>query len=96
MTIRSLLVALPVLFAGWIATLATISLLTDEAPAQVVLFPQRAFIENLPQDASIISRSQWSITVASFRTGFAESLYQHGAWVVLPAGLQGCAPRSRR
>ncbi|MEM7425280.1 MAG: hypothetical protein AAF441_04250 [Pseudomonadota bacterium] len=96
MTIKRLALALPLLFAGWIATLASISLLTDEAPAQVVVFPKRAFLDNLPEGASIIALNDWSITLASPRPGFAGSLYRHGAWLVLPAGLRGCLPLPRR
>ncbi|WP_170418525.1 hypothetical protein [Ruegeria atlantica] len=92
MTIRSVLVALPLLFVGWLATLAIVALLTDEAPAYVVVFPQGTLMQNMPKDVSVLAASQFSVTVASDTTEFAKSLYGLGARLVLPAGLPGCLP----
>ncbi|WP_298916970.1 hypothetical protein [uncultured Roseobacter sp.] len=92
MTIRTILIALPTLFAGWIAVLVFVGLMTDAAPASVVLFPSQSFLANLPSDVSIIGSSRVSVTLVSDQPKFAGALYGSGAWVVLPAGLPGCLP----
>lgn len=92
MTIRSALLALPLLFLGWLSILLTVAILTDEAPAYVVIFPGNALMRGLPGDSSIIAMSEFSVTLTSDAAGFAKSLYGNGAWVVLPAGLPGCLP----
>ena len=92
MTIRSLAIAIPAVLAGWITVLITVSLVSDAAPAQVVLFPSQDLMRNLPEDSSLIGGNSWSVTLASTSPGFARSLYANGAWIVLPAGLPGCLP----
>ncbi|MEO3480354.1 hypothetical protein AAFO90_22155 [Phaeobacter sp. CAU 1743] len=92
MTIRSLLLALPLLLLGWFSILLTVALVTDEAPAYVVIFPGTTFMQELPNDTSILAISKFSITLTSGLPGFAKSLYASGAWIVLPAGLPGCLP----
>lgn len=92
MTIRSVLLALPLLFLGWLSVLLTVAMLTDEAPAYVVIFPGKAFLRDLPEDASVIAVSRLTVTLTSDASGFARSLYGSGAWIVLPAGLPGCLP----
>ena len=86
--------AVPFVLFGWLATLAAVGLVSDEAPAQVVMFPSDAFLQNLPSDVSIVSSDRWSVTLASRQASFAKSLYSLGAVIVLPSGLQGCAPPS--
>ncbi|GLT11533.1 hypothetical protein ACFQFQ_24520 [Sulfitobacter porphyrae] len=95
MTIRGILCAIPLVFTGWILTLITVSLLTDEAPAQVVLFPSASFMQSLSDDIAILGSNGWSVTLAAPRSGFAASLYRTGARIVLPAGLPGCLPLPR-
>lgn len=92
MTIRSLLFALPLLLAGWISVLIAVALVTDEAPAYVVLFPSTQLMQHLPTGSAIIAASQLSITVSSAQPGYAKALYASGARLVLPAGLPGCLP----
>lgn len=91
---RSTLLAVPMLLLGWLAVLAATTLLTDTAPAHLVLFPTKAFLANLPPQTAIIAASAFTISLGSESEGAARSLYQQGAWLVLPAGLPGCAPRS--
>ncbi len=79
-------------FAGWIAVLTGVMVLSDEAPAALVLFPSSAFIETLPAGVSITAETAISVTLSSEVPGFARSLYNAGAPLVLPAGLLGCAP----
>ncbi|GAA4216180.1 hypothetical protein GGQ68_004849 [Sagittula marina] len=95
MTIRGLLYTLPIVVAGWLLTLMSVSLLTDEAPAQVVVFPSESFMQSLPADVAILGRNDISVTLTAPRTSFAASLYRSGARIVLPAGLPGCLPLSR-
>ncbi|MGB0508166.1 MAG: hypothetical protein ACPGGK_18420 [Pikeienuella sp.] len=92
MTIRPVLIALPLVLLGWLATLVVTALLTDEAPAYVVLFPPDGFLHSLPDDTAMLSTSSISITLASETKSFVPLLYKNGAWVVLPAGLKGCLP----
>lgn len=92
MTIRSLLLALPLLFLGWISVLLAVAVLTDEAPAYVVVFPGQKLMGGLPGDAAILAASRFSVTLTSEAPGFARALYASGAWIVLPAGLPGCLP----
>ena len=91
---RSALLAAPMLLVGWLAVLAATTLLTDAAPAHLVLFPTKAFLADLPPQTAIIAASAFTVSLGSEGEGAARSLYQQGAWLVLPAGLPGCAPRS--
>ncbi len=77
---------------GWIAVLAGVMVVSDVAPAALVLFPSEAFIETLPAGVSITAETAVSVTLSSDVPGFARSLYAAGAPLVLPAGLLGCAP----
>ncbi|MEM9524579.1 MAG: hypothetical protein AAF982_11460 [Pseudomonadota bacterium] len=90
MIIRRLLLAIPLLFLGWIAVLAVVMRFSDGAPAAVVLFPGAALMKNLPKEASLIDYTPFSVTLASDATDFAHALYRRGAILVLPAGLVGC------
>ncbi len=92
MTIKSILTTLPMVLLGWIATLVIVALLTDEAPAYVVVLPQDGLLRNLPDDTAVLTASRFSVTVASDMSGFAKSLYASGARLVLPARLPGCLP----
>ena len=92
MTIRTVLIALPLLFLGWVSTLIVVGLVSDEAPASVVLFPSTAFVENLPEDVAVLEWGSLSVTLVAQQPDVARRLYQSGAWIVLPAGLRGCLP----
>ncbi len=78
--------------AGWVGVLAGVMVLSDAAPAAVVLFPSADFLRGLPGDVEIVSQSAVSITISSAVPGFGLSLYSSGALLVLPAGLLGCLP----
>ena len=90
MTIKSFVLALPLVFCGWIGTLMAISALSDEAPAQMVLFPSTEFLNNLPEETSIMELSGWRVVLASSQSSFGRTLYERGALIVLPSGLRGC------
>lgn len=96
MTIKRLLLALPILLIGWIATLAIVMRAGGEAPAAFVPFPSAALMENLPQDIAITGRSPISLTLRSEVADLPARLYQSGAWLVLPAGLEACIPNFLR
>ncbi|MCB1334695.1 MAG: hypothetical protein KDK26_13865 [Roseivivax sp.] len=95
MTIRALLLALPLLLAGWFATLLAVAVLSHQAPAYVVLFPGSDLLSSLPADVAVLSATGFSVTLTAERPGLARALYRQGAWVVLPAGLRGCLPMPR-
>lgn len=95
MTINRILLALPLVFVGWIAVMAIVLRFSDAAPAAVVLWPTSGFLKNLPQRAAIIDVNGLAVTFAN-RPDLARELYEAGAWLVLPAGLTGCLPLSQR
>jgi hypothetical protein len=87
----------PVLFGmavilGWVAVLAGVMVLSDQAPAALVMFPDAAFMEALPDGIAITGQNAFSVTLTSDIPGMARALYSVGAPLVLPAGLIGCAP----
>lgn len=90
--ITKVLLVSSMIITGWIGVLAGVMVLSDDAPAALVLFPNAAFFDALPKDVSITSQNAISVTVVGETTGFAPTLYKSGAWLVLPAGLLGCAP----
>lgn len=97
MTIRgSILYQMPLLFTAWIAILAGVTLFIDEAPAHVVLFPAPGLMQHLPDDASIIGYTGWSVTLVSSEPDFAKRLYASGALLVLPGQLAGCIGTAAR
>ncbi|MBF9044194.1 hypothetical protein HKCCE4037_12700 [Rhodobacterales bacterium HKCCE4037] len=94
--LKRILIALPLVFAGWIATLALVMRLGGEAPAAFVPFPPNDFVAALPADIAITGRSPISLTVRSDTTDLPATLYAAGAWLVLPAGLEACIPNFLR
>ena len=95
MTINRILLALPLVFVGWIAVMAVVMRFSDTAPAAVVPWPTSAFLKSLPPQAAIIDVNGLAVTFAN-RPDLARDLYAAGAWLVLPAGLTGCLPLSQR
>lgn len=93
MTIRTLILAVPLMVCGWLSVLVGVSLVSDESPAQLVLFPSATLEQKLPRDVAVIGLNAFSVTLTADRPGFARSLYEQGAWLVLPAGLPGCSGR---
>jgi len=90
--ITRLILALCAVFAGWIALLAVVMVVSDDAPAALVLFPAADLIDRLPAGVAITARTGLSVTLAADTPGLAAALYRAGAVLVLPAGLLGCAP----
>ncbi len=95
MTFNRVLLALPLVFVGWIAIMAVVMRFSDAAPAAVVPWPTKAFLHDLPTHAAIVDVNGLAVTFAN-RPDLARDLYAAGAWLVLPAGLIGCLPLSQR
>ena len=95
MTINRLLLAIPLVFVGWIAVMALVMRFSDAAPAAVVPWPTKTFLKSLPGNAAIVDINGIAVTFAN-RPNLAGELYASGAWLVLPAGLTGCLPLSQR
>ncbi|WP_037311557.1 hypothetical protein [Ruegeria halocynthiae] len=93
MTTRGTFLAITLLVFGWVGILIGVTLLSDDAPAALVLFPGQDFLVDIPEDVAVLAATPFSVTLASDDADLAFQLYQHGAWLVLPAGLQGCASR---
>lgn len=93
---RRTLLALPLVFIGWIAVLAGVMRLGGDAPAAFVAFPPSDLIEHLPAEITITGRSAISLTLRSEAENLPGDLYAAGAWLVLPAGLEACIPNFLR
>lgn len=92
MTFSPILRALPVVALAWIGVLAGVSLMSDSAPAQVVILPPGDLFARLPPGVALVGRSAATATFSSTAPGLARKLYASGAWLVLPGKLRGCAP----
>ncbi len=92
--IIKILLTCTAIVTGWVAILAGVMLASDAAPAALVMFPDAAFLRDLPFDVAILSQNSFSVTLISEMPDFGTALYQAGAHIVLPAGLLGCAPPS--
>ncbi|WP_420395916.1 hypothetical protein [Nioella sp.] len=92
MTIRRLLLVLPLLVASWLLVLTLVMRFSDAAPGAVVLFPPDGFLSRLPTDVSVVAANGVSVTLVSDSPDMARRLYAAGAPWVLPAGLPGCLP----
>ena len=96
MTIRHWLLALGGVFAGWLATLALVMLVSDAAPGAIVFLPSDGFVANLPEGAAVVGGGTSWIAIRSDASGLGRALYRAGAMLVLPAGLPGCLPLPAR
>ena len=74
----------------WITIMALVMRLSDAAPAALVLFPPRGFVKELPDGFAVLGYSNITLTIVSDTKDFGATLYDSGAWLVLPAGLKGC------
>ena len=70
--------------------MALVMRLSDAAPAALVLFPTKGFVKELPDGFAVLGYSNITLTIASDTKDFGATLYDSGAWLVLPAGLKGC------
>jgi hypothetical protein len=92
MTIKHLLLALPCLLLTWLGILVAVSLMSDAAPAYVVILPGPDFTARLDPDMSIMTGNRLSMTITVAAPDAAARLYDAGGILVLPAGLPGCLP----
>jgi len=94
-TIKRIALALPLVLTAWIALMALVMRFSDVAPAAVILFPSEALMSSLPEGAAILELNGAALTLAN-QPELAKNLYDAGAWLVLPAGLTGCLPLTRK
>ncbi len=94
--LKRVLIAIPIVLVGWIAILALVMRLGGEATAAFVPLPPSDFITALPDGIAITGRSAISLTLRSETENLPSQLYEAGAWLVLPAGLEACIPRFLR
>lgn len=91
---RRILIAVPMVLAGWIGVMALVMRFSAVAPAAVVVFPDASLLGNLPDGTQILGMSRMALTVAN-APDTTSALYSAGAWLVLPAGLTGCLPLTK-
>ena len=96
MIIRRLVMTVPLVGFGWVATLASVAVLTDEAPGYVAMFPSARMMEKLDGSIAILAANRFSVTLSAKGPSAAAQLYRAGARLVLPAGLPGCLPLPSR
>ena len=94
-TTTSLLRAVPMVLAGWIAVLVAVGLVTDAAPGYLVVLPRADLLARLPEGSGLLAAGRFHVVLANPGGGFARTLWQKGALLVLPAGLPGCVPLPR-
>ena len=76
----------------WITVLAGTMAWSDAAPAALVPFPSKGFLAALPDHVAIAGITDYGIVLFSVEDNFVAQLYDLGARIVLPAGLNGCSP----
>jgi hypothetical protein len=79
-----------VIVAAWLVLSASVMWATDAAPGALVFFPSTAFMQNLPDETAVTGGSNFFVTLSSTEPHLTRKLYSAGAWLVLPAGLEGC------
>lgn len=94
-TTKRILWAVPLVIAMWIVLMAGVMRFSDAAPAAVVPFPSQKLLAALPSDAGILSLNRHALILAN-RPFMARDLYEAGAVLVLPAGLTGCIPLTKK
>lgn len=90
--IRRLIAALPVLVIAWLAILAIVLRAGGSAPAVFVPLPPAGLVGARSGDVAITGASPISITLRSEDSDLVARVYDAGAWLVLPAGLEACIP----
>lgn len=75
---------------GWFAVSAGLMLVSGAAPAALVVLPDQAFFDELPDDIRILQWRRRSAVVTSSNPDYVRRLYKAGALLVLPARKQSC------
>ncbi len=91
-TTRRTVLTLFAVFIGWVAVLASVTLVSDAAPGAWAFFPRAGFYAALPDGAAVVGQGPFWVTIRSDAPGLGGDLYAAGARLVLPAGLTGCLP----
>ena len=94
MTIRHIIRVFFLTFLVWVGIIIGVTFVSNKAPFALVLFPSKAFLDQVPDNIGVISSTKFSLTLASDVADLPYQLYRSGAWIVLPAGLQGCFANS--
>ena len=76
--------------AGWFVFMAGFMLVSEAAPAALVIAPRAGFLDNAPRDTQLMRGGETVLVVAPGRDGYVRRLYASGAWLVLPALRNGC------
>ena len=90
MTIKTWIIAVVLVLVVWFSLQLSVMYFSDAAPGAVALFPSDGFISRLPEGAAIVDAGKNWIAISYDGANLGKTLYQAGAWIVLPAGLPGC------
>jgi hypothetical protein len=74
----------------WLLVTAAMTFAPGITQAATVIFPSRAFMNNLPEDVSVLRWDRATTSVTSADPDFVRKLYGAGALMVLPARKAGC------
>ncbi|MCP4318654.1 MAG: hypothetical protein GY789_22320 [Hyphomicrobiales bacterium] len=88
-----MLFALCVLLAitlAWFASKALFMVVTENAPAALVLVPGVGFLDRAPSDLRLLKAGDNILVVAAGDAGYVRRLYGAGAWLVLPSLRNVC------
>jgi hypothetical protein len=65
-------------------------LVTDAAPAALVIAPDIKFLGNISGDIKLMRSGNQVFVLTSESPGYVGRIYRAGAWLVLPALRNGC------
>jgi hypothetical protein len=74
----------------WFAVTAAMTISPGVTQAATVIFPSKAFMNNLPDNVSVLRWDRAIASVTSADPDFVRRLYRAGALLVLPARKAGC------
>ncbi len=75
---------------GWFGTMAALMLVTEAAPAALVIAPDMKILRAASDDVKLMRAGRHILILASEEPGYVKRLYRAGAWLVLPALRNGC------
>ena len=81
---------LVLIVAGWFVFMAGFMLVSEAAPAALVIAPRAGFLDDAPRDMQLMRGGETVLVVAPGGDGYVRRLYASGAWLVLPALRNGC------
>lgn len=87
--VRSTLILAGLVF-GWFATMASVMLTTEIAPAALVIAPDAGLLGRLDDNTRLLKGGRRTFVLTSTAPGYVRDLYGAGAWLVLPALRNGC------